>query len=415
MFSMTVYTRHQFDTPQKAGEFFKFLNDIGGTFTPAYFDMQEPVKKRYTPDDLSEPIGLLSGQPEHDGGGLLLKGAKPKFLALVKWRRSEVASWHFYLSDDYFDNAKRREEFTRFVTQLCQAFSVLYGGGATQEDWDAKHWLKIQRPSGGYSRRKMGLEVDECLPGVYWLTLFGAPLVKHFGRKKLESLPTHQVLDFGDNGLGLILSETPSEPGLSERLQRDQEIISKLGSQYFFDMNNPQARCEAIPGVTHGKEGSAESTPPEPAKTTATEPPAEKGSKSILSLAEFKNQTVLSPDGDPVTKPAELAAQFVALMHMEVKEVFGQSRAALKALDKYFARHPQKEEYKPEHLLKEFIPALGGYLGEVLIKELGGKWQVKKPVLKSVVKLKGAEIAPFNIAYKVVFEDAKLSDALDDD
>jgi hypothetical protein len=415
MFNMVIYTKHQFNSPEKAGEFFKFLNDFGGTFAPAYYDRQEPVKKPYTSDDLSEPIRLLSGQPKHNSGGLLLKGSKHEFLAVVKWSRSEVVSWQFYLSDKYFDNAKRRDEFTHFVTQLCQAFPILYGGGAAKEDWDAKHWLKVQRPGGGYSRRKMGLEIEECLPGVYWLTLFGKPLVKHFGRKKLESLPAHQVLDFGDNGLGLMLSESPSDPGLSERLQRDQEIISKLGSQYFFDMHNPQAGCEAIPGVTEGKEGSAESAQPEPAKATAPEPPARTDPTSILSLTEFKNQTVLSPDGDPVEKPDELATRFIAMMHMEVKEVSAPSRAALKALDKYFARHPQREEYKPEHLLKEFIPALGGYLGEVLIKELGGKWQVKDKVLKSVVKLKGAEIAPFNIAYKVVFEDATLSDALDNE
>jgi hypothetical protein len=261
----------------------------------------------------------------------------------------------------------------------------------------------------------MGLELDECLPGVYWLTLFGAPLVKHFGRKKLEGLPAHHVLDFGDNGLGLMLSETPFDPGPSERLRRDQEIISKLGSQYFFDMNNPQAGCEAIPGVTQGKDGSAEPDQQEPAKAAAPEPPTKTGPNQVLSLAEFKKQSVLSPDGEQVTKPAELAEQFVALMHMEVKEVSGQSRAALKALDNYFARHPQKKEYKPEHLLTEFIPALGGYLGEVLVKELGGKWQVKNQLLKSVVKLKGAEIAPFDIAYKVVFGDARLYDALDED
>lgn len=406
MFNLVLYSDYQFNTGPKAAALFDLLKEAGENFAPVRYDVKEPVRKAFPADDPREPVKLLSGSPRHKAGGLLLRGARFGFEAHFKWSEGEVKAWRLSLGDDFFDVPARRDAFLDFVVRLCQKFPVLYGGGAPAEDWEAKHWL-VTKSNGGETRRKRGLDIEECLPGVYWLTVFGGPLVKFFGREKLEHLPAHRVLDLGRGGLALALREHPFEPrDASERLAGDAEVVSRLGRQYYFDIENPQKGCEAIPGVTRGRAGAEEpgrAGPPPP----ATGRPDAAGAEAP---DEFLNQTLLSPDGEPYSDPSELSASFVTFIHTKVREVFQPTEAALAALDKYFAAHPQRREYSREHLLQEFVPALGGFLGEVLVKNLGGEWVAREPLPQSAVKIGGKEVSPFRAAYRVVFGDAKLVD-----
>lgn len=402
MLSIMLWTRHKFDTQDKAAALFNLLNEVGGTFTPSWFDNKEPIRKEYTKDDLSEPIKLLSGHPKYLGGGLLLKGSNYKYKALFNWNMEGISTWHIYLSKAYFKSPTRIEEFLHFISQLNQlgsngASPLIYGAAAPKEEWSTKHWLVKRRPGGRKSRKKAGLELKESLPGIYWFTIFGEELVEFFGREKIESLPVSHVFDLGQNGIGVLRRDFPFTP--ENDLCHDHEIMARLGSQYFFDINDLEKQIEAIPGITLGK------SHPQRRQLKAKTP-------NSLNESMF-NKAILSPHGEPYTIPGHLAAQLVVYLHTEVEEVFTKTGKALSALDHYLAIHPQQIEYKPAHLMEEFIPALGAYLGEVLVKELGGQWIVRKPIGQSVVKINGHEISPFRQAYQAIYENAKLKDVYD--
>jgi hypothetical protein len=408
LFKVTLHTRHRFDSPEKAAELFAFFNESGGVFKPARFGTTRSVRKPYDPADVSEPMALLSHPPDYKGGAVMLKGAKYRFLAWIISGMEEVNVWSMWLDAKFFARAGRVEEFTRFISALCERFPILFGSACTQEDWDAKHW--VDTDSG---LTKTGSTLNKCLPGVYWLTVLGRPLVEHFGREKIEGLPVHRVLDFGRRGgLGLVLRESPLQPEESERLSHDAEIARLLGEEYFFDPARPDRPCQPVPSVT---EGGVEIDEDEDADESQSEsaPAATSASAPQFTTEELEDVTVLDATGDPVTDLKELAEMLVVFLQGEVNEAGDYSRAALEAIDEHFAKHPQRKEYKPEHLNKEFLPALGAYLGEVLVRNVKAKWVEREPLPKSTVKHGDTEVSPFEVAYRSVYEGAKLADAFD--
>lgn len=396
MFTVTLYTKYRFDSREKAAELFDFFQEAGGTFKPSHFGASEPVKRAYDPSKRSAPIKLLSGAPDFEGGGVMLKSAKFKFLAWVTWEAAPdaVSTWHLWLSEKFFERAERVEEFLGFITKLCGRFPVLFGGACPEEDWDAKHWVNIK---GTGSLIKTGAALDKCLPGIYWLTIFGPQLVEHFGREKVEGLPVQRVLDFDSGGLGLVLRDSPYAPAKPERLRQDDEIAKQLGEEYFFDAANPEKECRPISSVTSG---GVE------AQTVAKQP-------TEFSLNDLKKVSVLDASGQTVTDLGDLAEMLVVFLHGEVNEASEYSRAALEAIDRHFKQHPQQKEYKPEHLNQEFLPALGAYLGEVLVRGLKAKWVKREPLPQSTLKHGDTEVSPFEVAYRAVYEGAGLADTFD--
>lgn len=396
---VTLYTRHKFDSRKKAAELLKAFNEVGGAFKPARFGDREPVRKAYDPRKLSEPSRLLSGAPDFEGGAVMLKGAKYKFLAWIKSEPEpeEISTWEMWLSDQFFERAEHVEEFVRFLTLLCERFPILFGSACPNEDWEAKHWVSVK---GGPFLSKAGTTLDRCLPGVYWMTVFGPPLVEHFGRERIESLPVWRVMDFGAGGLGVVLRDSPYRPEKKERLSQDAEIMRLLGEDYFFDAVRPERPCRPVPSVTRG--GAEQIKLP---GITASAPE--------FGVEDLKNVTVLDAVGEPVTDLSDLAEMLVVFLHGEVNEASEYSRAALEAIDAHFAEHPQRVEYKPEHLNKEFIPTLGAYLGEVLVRNLGAEWAAREPLPKSTIRLGGTEVSPFESAYGSVYEGTKLADVYD--
>jgi hypothetical protein len=404
VFTITLYTRHEFDSREKAADLFRFFNEAGGSFKPARFDLREPVRKIYDPAELSAPADLLSGAPNFKNGGVMLKGAKHRFLAWIRWRSGGVSPWYMWLSEKFFERAERVEEFMGFIAGFCERFPVLFGSACPGEDWDAKHYY-ISKSSGRRNfTLKVGDELDSCLPGVYWLTIFGQPLVEHFGRERIESLPVQRVMDFGAGGLGIVLRASPYGIEKSERLSHDAEIMKLLGGEYFFDVSQPKRPCQPISSVT---QGGSQTIGVLEALESASEPEPEFG------LKDLKNVTVLDAVGEPITDLSSLAEMLVVFLQGEVNEAFEYSRAALEAIDRHFAEHPQRVEYKPEHLNKEFIPTLGAYLGEVMVRNLKAEWVAREPLPKSTIRLGDTEISPFESAYRSVYEGARLSDVYD--
>ncbi len=96
------------------------------------------------------------------------------------------------MSCKFFRTKNSVEKFIQFVVAIARRVSVVYGWAAPQDDWKAKHWL-IE----GTSESKVGTTLEEGLPGVYWMTIFGPQLVQHFGRARLEGLPVSRVIDLG--------------------------------------------------------------------------------------------------------------------------------------------------------------------------------------------------------------------------
>jgi hypothetical protein len=370
--------------------------------SPKRYDSVERAKIPFSPDAVESAAELYRNE-----GFLFVRGEKDGFLGVFTKQSKGLSKWDIWLNASAMEG-KKEKRWLDWIFRLCGELPILYGCGFSIAEYDAKHADVRELPGGGRVSGTIGVSISEFyqyLPGLYWLTIFGSELVQAFGESKLKALPGVEAFSLGAQQFAICLSEPTVPENMEQRLQAESQLADILGAKFFFDRNRTDLKFEPVPQLAEALKHLSSNEGSESEELPEQESPPKAELKE-----DFENQLILSPDGIPYINPRELAEQFVVFLHSDVKEVFSYSRSALEAVTTYFAEHPQRLEYKEEHLNKEFIPALGAYLGEVLVRELGGEWVRREPVLKSTVRINGKEISTFRFAHQVVYEDKKVLD-----
>jgi hypothetical protein len=252
MLNLFAFSRYCFDHEKKV---LALLNRLAsGPFPPTHFDVAEPVRRKLDPARRSQAARILSGVPEHTGGSLFLKSKHPPSTFIYRWAPGIIAEWYGEMDDGVIAHKGGRKELIHFITSLFCEFPCVFAGVAPAEDWKAKHWI-VEEDGNGKLIKKTGLDLERSIPGVYWMSIFGAELVAHFGRGTLSSVPDCEVIDLGDAGVALVLTIDPDRERQTQRAAREERIIRALGLEYFFDISKPNRLCTRIAGVTEPPEG----------------------------------------------------------------------------------------------------------------------------------------------------------------
>ncbi len=223
LMQMQIFSLHEV-TPESAHDQIQALSDFEeGVFRPTTCDTAEPLREKFDPENLSEPVRWLS-QPgswfqfkrlkpyrvegwirnhhfqkmwtrEHKGGPLLPvvpKFPEPKFLT----------SWTVR-----FDwNAIKKpgiEVLKKFLIDMFLVSKSEYGYLTAESDQRAKNFSVVRSESpvsqGEYivTEEFVGDDPEGGIPGLYWINVFGATYSKWLGQR-LKSIPaTVQSLDGG--------------------------------------------------------------------------------------------------------------------------------------------------------------------------------------------------------------------------
>jgi hypothetical protein len=380
MIKLILFSPYQFNTSAKIHGLFDYLERCGGPFSPVAFIDDELTVKPYWPEWRSEPLRMLA-----EGGSLLLQGNAHHSLSWFQWSNDDVGEWHLEIDEAFFTTPENIDAFVGFLIGLCEKFPIAYGGAASEEDWQTKHWLR-EKTSYGQVVQKIGLDVGQSLPGIYWLTYFGPKSVTRLGRARLEALPVRSISLQG-KGILLILRDSPLEGSVDERCQHDERMKCYLGRECFFDIKDCALSISDLP--SQNRERNLDGR-----------------------LEDFEEQVVLSPEGIPYQDIDHMAEAIVVYFHWQIPSVLTYSPSVLQTLDDFFLEHPPALEFKYEFLMSDFIPSLGAYLGKVLVLTMGGSWHLQWPMLKSSLVLGLQEVHPFRDAFKVVFQEYKLMDAI---
>lgn len=400
------YSDHRFDSRKEARALFEFFDTGPAVFRPVRYDRYEPMRTPYDPDNLDEPTGYLASGC--GAGSIGLKGKRHRFQAILAWNKTCVTDWYFQMARAYFTGPEQVETWIGFVAGLCGRFPVIYGVAYDGDDKDAKHKFFGKDQYSEFTEM-LGVKIDHCLPPMGWMTVFGRALVDHFGRETLTGLPSYRAVDLGNGGLLLVAGANPFEPGQAERLARDEAAMDILGRDYFFDLRDLYKVCRAIPNVT----GGGRAAEPEDDQYPVGDETASADQDQDFGLTEdgidelfagYETQLIRNIDEKPTTDFDDLAETVVVTLGDEVAEVYAFSRASLKALDRYLERHDFAEEYKYEFLITVYIPAFGAYVGQVLVRQLGGEWVVDEENLtRSTVTVGKRSFTSFKAAFDAAF------------
>ncbi|HEY4242812.1 MAG TPA: hypothetical protein VGM88_23515 [Kofleriaceae bacterium] len=98
-----------------------------------------------------------------------------------------------------------------------------------------------------------------------------------------------------------------------------------------------------------------------------------------------------APDGDTDDPDAEAqrydheAESYIAGYHGDIPALIPATRASLEAIDRYFAERDVWGHAGVERVRELLVPAIGGYLGRLLVNELDGQWVPRRDPLEAYV------------------------------
>jgi hypothetical protein len=241
MLLASLYTTEKFNTSTKAAKALKLLSTAGPAFEPITFGSSEPVRTPLTAANWGEAIELLSGGEGGSSGGILLKCGKSKSILWIRWSDGrEIQNWNLTVPSSYLKRSTFAREFVEYIKLLSGIAPFLFGGASTRADWERKHLLQTDEST----MSKQGVDLGPCLPGVYWLTIFGQKLKEYFGAP-LAKLQVEENFELKNGASGILLTPRPdSQPNIL--LERQEAVIKTLGPDYFFDIKQPNKTCKTL-------------------------------------------------------------------------------------------------------------------------------------------------------------------------
>ncbi|NOJ83432.1 hypothetical protein [Myxococcus xanthus] len=237
-----------------------------------------------------------------------------------------------------------------------------------------------------------------------WLNIFGPKLVESVGRERMLSTPAHLVEELPNGSILLVLWPTAAEFASEEARVVQARAHVHLRPDLDFDavLRTLRERSAALVPVEprfHPDVAPFLSRLPDEfaiserqrkiAELNAFRPPVPEEWLPVAHPSDVANpERVLESYGD-------LSEGLVAALHTKVPSIMDETAESLTDLDFYFWQENFPERYTRELIDSHTAPALGVYLGEVLVRRLGGTWVLRQKVEESQVRVGKRVWLPF--------------------
>ncbi|WP_257448246.1 hypothetical protein [Archangium lipolyticum] len=220
---------------------------------------------------------------------------------------------------------------------------------------------------------------------VFWLNVFGPKLVETVGRERMLSTPAHRVEALPNGSILLVTWPIAADFASDEARQAQARAHVHLRPDLDFDTVLRTLR-----------QRSATLAPVEPHFHPDVSPLL---SRVVDSVAIHERQRKIaelndwSPPEPEEWRPADaalpsdvqdprralehyslLAEHLVALLHSKVPSVFEATPESLTDVDYQFWHEDFPRVFDRQNIDAHAVPAIGAYLGQVLVRHLGGQW-----------------------------------------
>ncbi|KFE63212.1 hypothetical protein [Hyalangium minutum] len=256
---------------------------------------------------------------------------------------------------------------------------------------------------------------------VFWLNVFGPQLVSLVGRERLLSTPAHRLEEL-PNGCVLLVTWP-----IAAAFARPE---ARLAQAHAFVHLRPELDFDTVLRSLH--ERNAALTPVEPHFPPDVAPLLFRlldrtfiGERQ-RRIAEFNahpfpepeewlpaNEALPSdvPDMKKALEHSSLMAEsLVAILHSDVPSVFEQTSESLTDADLHFWAFRFPEMFERDRVDTHLVPLIGAYLGEVLVRNLGGHWIPRQKVEESQVRVGSRVWLPFLRAHRYMGSQQSLLD-----
>lgn len=279
---------------------------------------------------------------------------------------------------DYFSAAPdpnaRSSQFVALVRAIATVCSPQYGWAHHQADIALSDNPARTDPFGPK-------QVNE----IYWLNLLGAPLVRKLGAKRVRSTPRVTLDELPDGSVLLLTRPTPVDFASDEARTAQARALAHLHKNIQYDAALARLRARSAqsmpsrswdPDISPVLDSiieyvSFEQRQQEVERFNAYRPPA---------VSEWRPLAEALPSdvADEVATSREYASlyaeQLAMLLHDKVPAVMQTSAESLPLIDAFMYRMNYPAQFSGAQIDDKLVPAIGGYLGSVLVRRLGGRW-----------------------------------------
>jgi hypothetical protein len=172
-------------------------------------------------------------QGSYDGMMIIVHGSRAALPPELNCIAVEI------VDTDYVEQQAAADWARSFFAQVPNHLPVRYANARLTEEFDAKNMLRTAEVTGA-----IGVNIDEAIPGLYWLNYFGIPYVKMMGRENLLSSPAYRVEALAD-GVLLELGENPADWTTTDYKEGERAVIDHVGRLFFFSRDEPDKKTVA--------------------------------------------------------------------------------------------------------------------------------------------------------------------------
>ncbi|EAU62957.1 hypothetical protein STIAU_4488 [Stigmatella aurantiaca DW4/3-1] len=303
----------------------------------------------------------------------------------------------------FFSEAERSRKFVEMVRAWASRYAVTRA--------TASSLAEDQLVEASHSGRAETTEMNEDggIDEVSWLNVFGPKRVEKVGRVRMLSTPAHRLEELPNGAILLMTWPIAADFASDEARQAQAQVQAHLRPELDVSMLLRTLR-----------ERSATLAPVEPRFYPDVAPLLSRVvdratiSERQRKIAEFNAyrppepeewRTVALPpdveDEELVRKHyGHLAEGLVALVHTPLPSVFEATAESLTDIDSYFWTENFPETFARQNIEGHAVPAVGAYLGEVLVRRLGGQWIPRQKLEEAQVRVGHRVWLPFVRAHR---------------
>ncbi|MBN1203727.1 MAG: hypothetical protein JXB05_02230, partial [Myxococcaceae bacterium] len=315
-----------------------------------------------------------------------------------------------------FFTEERSRNFVDMVRAWASHYPVTHA--------DANSEAEIELADAPFYGRDMQTSIRDGFDKIYevsWLNVFGPKLVELVGRERMLSTPAHRVEALPNGSILLVTWPTAADFAREEARQAQARAFVHLRP----DLDFETVLCTL-------REHSAALVPVEPHFHPDVAPLLARVVDDVAisqrqrKIAEFNAWKLPEPEEwlpadaalpPDVTDPKAacehyslLAEHLVALLHTKVPSVFKETPESLTDVDYQFWHEEFPRVFERSDIDSHAVPAVGGYLGEVLVRHLGGQWIPRKKLEEAQVRVGNRVWLPFLRAHRYMRSRQSLLD-----
>jgi hypothetical protein len=306
----------------------------------------------------------------------------------------------------FFAEAERCRKVVELVRAWALRYPTPHAVAHSSDDMNLARFPSFGRDKATWYRDGFDKVYEVC-----WLNVFGPKLVESIGRERVLSTPAHRV-EALPNGCVLLVTwptvaDFASEEArlaqarahahlrpdldfstLLRTLRERSATLAPVEPRFHPDMA-PLLWCMVDRAASYERQRRI-------AELNAWQPPEPEEWRPADSA--------LPPDVEDTALALEhygtLAEHLVALLHLEAPAVFKETPESLTDVDFYFWREGFPERRIQENVDAMAVPAIGAYLGQVLVRNLGGRWIPRQKLEEVQVRVGNRVWFPFVRAWR---------------